>query len=136
MGLVKSFRRVRALGFADRFYERLLAGDPAIRAMFEKTDFTRQKELLLHGILMIIDHAEGRPMGTLALERLAERHVRLKVTRRMFDNWIDCVVVVVRELDPECDAALARRWESAMKAGVDYMVDFGTRGPRLDPESK
>ena len=71
---LESFRRIRGDRLVDRFYELFLHSDERIRAMFAETDFARQKQMLQHGILMLLGHSRGDAIGGLALKRLGQRH--------------------------------------------------------------
>lgn len=61
--VTRSFNRVRNDGLAERFYEIFLEADPRIRPMFKNTDFKRQRDLLIHAIVMLIEYADGKPLG-------------------------------------------------------------------------
>lgn len=124
---IASFRRIRHKGLADRFYSRFLASDLQIAQLFERTDFARQKELLLHGIQMLLEYAGGKLLGTMAIERMAEMHERLGVTARMYDLWVDCLVTAVAELDPGYDHALDQAWRSDMEKGIAFMLECQAR---------
>lgn len=61
----KSFYRICNNGLGEKFYEKFLDANPRIRPLFKNTDFTRQKELIVHAIMMLIEYAErARPQGT------------------------------------------------------------------------
>lgn len=120
---IDSFRRTRHKGLADRFYARFLSADPEIARLFSKTDFTRQKELLLHGIQMLLEYAEGKVLGTMAIERMAEMHERIGVTAQMYDIWLDCLVTAVAELDPRYDDSVGRAWQASMQKGIAFMLE-------------
>lgn len=91
--------------FLDRFYEVFLGSSPKVRAMFEHTNFYRQKRALqasLHAMLLHIRNngATGDPY----LLEVAQRHSRgqLNVGAELYDLWLDSLLATVRECDPEC----------------------------------
>lgn len=56
--------------FFDRFYEIFLSSDPAIRLLFIRTNFAKQKSLFREGVSMLLMHVEGNLIGTACLDRL------------------------------------------------------------------
>jgi hemoglobin-like flavoprotein len=126
--LFASFRRIRST-FAPKFYERFLAADPQIAALFSRTDIARQQELLSHGMMMLIDHDEGSSLSVLALTRLAQLHVRIGVRAWMYDVWIRSQLEVVRELDPMGDDALCAQWEAAMRKSTQRLLTLAPHEP-------
>jgi hemoglobin-like flavoprotein len=115
--------------FFDRFYEIFLASDPAIRPMFARTNFAKQKSLLREGVSMLLMHLEGKPVGTACLDRLAESHSpsRMNVTARLYEQWITSLVKTVKEFDDECTADVEAEWRKALHAGVHYLMIQGAK---------
>jgi hemoglobin-like flavoprotein len=120
----KSFQRACNTEFEERFYEFFLDADPRIRPLFQKTDFTRQKDLLLHGIFALVEYAEGKAIGELAIQRLGELHSRKKmdVTPDMYPVWVDCLMKALAEKDPKFSPALEAQWRRALQKGIDVMI--------------
>ena len=122
----RSLRRCNANpGFLDLFYETFLASSPKVREKFANTDFHRQKRLLhasFYLILLASEDPENGPQRYLG--HLAERHsVRdLDVGSDLYDLWLDSLLAVVKECDPEFDDAIADAWEQVMEIGIDYLV--------------
>ncbi|MEW5850425.1 MAG: globin domain-containing protein [Myxococcota bacterium] len=119
-----SYRRVRGLEFAERFYRRFLARSPEIQEVFARTDFNRQREMLLHGVSMLLEHAHGRAVGTLALQRLRTVHEKMLLPAWMYDVWCECLLATVQEMDPEWTEELASQWRHDLQSGVELV-----RGP-------
>lgn len=115
--------------FFDRFYEIFLASDPAIRPMFVRTNFAKQKSLLREGVSMLLMHVEGKSVGTTCLNRLAETHGprRLNVTPRLYEHWITSLVTTVKQFDRECTAEIEADWRKALHAGVHYLIMQGAK---------
>jgi hemoglobin-like flavoprotein len=120
--VLESFRRIRGEALVERFYERFLATDERIRAMFAQTDFVRQKQMVQHGILMILNFANGDPIGSLALKRLGQRHSKeLRVTADMYKTFIDCMTQAAADLDPQWNSRLERAWRDDLEIGIAEM---------------
>ncbi len=118
-------RCLREDGFIEKFYERFLASDPRIDAMFGKTDFARQRMALRRGISMAILHADGsqiveRPMGEMA--DVHARQGRAPVAPELYPLWVDALLETIKATDPKADAVLMRRWREAMEKVVAMFV--------------
>ena len=120
--MLESFRRIRGDLLAERFYDRFLAADERVRAMFAQTDLVRQRQMLQHGILMILSFANGDAVANLALKRLGQRHGKeLRVTPAMYDLFVDCMTRSAAELDPQWNPRLERAWRKDLTAGIAEM---------------
>lgn len=122
----RSLRRCNANpGFLDLFYETFLASSPKVRERFAHTDFERQKRLLHASFYLILLASEDPENGPERyLGHLAARHsVRdLDVGAELYDLWLDSLLAVVRECDPEFNAAIEDAWEQMMGIGIDYLL--------------
>ena len=104
---------------------KFLASSEVVREKFANTDFDRQKRLLHASFYLILLASEDPENGPQRyLEHLAERHsVRdLDIGSDLYDLWLDSLLVVVKECDPEFDDAIERAWEQVMEIGIDYLV--------------
>ena len=122
--VMKSFNRVRGMGLAERFYKALLDADPRMKTLFQHTDFKRQRELFIHGVLMLIEYADGKPLGEMAIRRLGELHSRkrINVTPDLYPIWVNCLMEALERLDPEFSPALDRQWRETLQKGIDVMI--------------
>jgi hemoglobin-like flavoprotein len=122
----RSLRRCEANpGFLDLFYETFLASSPKVREKFANTNFDRQKRWLHASFYLILLASEDPEHGPERyLQHLAERHsVRdLDIGSDLYDLWLDSLLAVVEECDPEFDEAIASAWEQVMEIGIDYLV--------------
>jgi len=122
----RSLRRCNANpGFLDLFYETFLASSPKVRERFANTDFERQKRLLHASFYLILLASEDPENGPERyLGHLAARHsVRdLDVGAELYDLWLDSLLAVVRECDPEFNEAIEDAWEQMMGIGIDYLL--------------
>jgi hemoglobin-like flavoprotein len=118
-----SFGRVYGPRLPERFYEILLAADPRIRQLFSHTDFTRQKELFLHGLVSLLDYAEGKASGQMAIRRLGELHSRrrMNIAPEMFIVWVDSLMKTLAELDPQFSPPLEAEWRRTLSPGIDII---------------
>lgn len=111
--------------FLDRFYERFLESSPKIKRKFEDTDFDRQKKLLNRSFHLILWASEDSEQGPERyLEHLAVRHSAsdLKIGSELYDFWLDSLLGVVEECDPEFTSEVEEAWEAVMGIGIDYML--------------
>jgi len=119
----ESFGRVYGPRLPARFYEILLHADPRIAALFKQTDFARQKELFLHGLISLLDYAEGKASGKMAIKRLGELHSRkrMNIAPEMFIIWVDSLIKTLAELDPQFSPQLEAEWRRALSPGIDVI---------------
>ena len=116
-----SFRRIRGNFLVDRFYEHFLAADERIRVMFAHTDFMRQKQMLLFGLLVILGHSSGDATVSRALKRIGEQHRKLGLSPEMYDTFVSCLLRSAAELDPQWNHSVEQSWRSALNAGIELM---------------
>ena len=114
-------RCLRSPDFLPRFYEHLLASDPAIPPMFAETQFPRQYRLLQHALGLLLSYG-NRPDAQL-LERLAAKHSvkSINVPPSMYALFVDSLLATIREFDDRCDGEVEGAWREAVRPGIDYM---------------
>lgn len=115
-------RCLRDKDFIGRFYDVFLASNPAVPAMFAHTDFSKQRVALRRGITMAIFHAGGSRVVERGIGEMGAVHAsngRCPVPPGLYQGWIDSLLQVVEQTDPEADAALMARWRQAMGVVVD-----------------
>lgn len=122
-----SFERARRAGFSERFYDRLLSSDVAIRKKFEGTNFTVQNEKLIHGVLAAIALGEGKETGKLAFKRLRDSHGREGhgVSMEMYRTWLQVFLETLTEIDPEYTPGLAADWQMLFETVFERLSDDG-----------
>lgn len=122
----RSLRRCNSNpGFLDLFYETFLSSSPKVKERFANTDFERQKRLLHASFYLILLASEDPENGPERyLEHLASRHSvhDLNVGAELYDIWLDSLLAVVKECDPEFDHTIEDAWERVMGIGIDYML--------------
>ena len=114
-------RCLRSPDFLPRFYEHLLASDPAIPPMFERTEFPRQYRLLQHALGLLLSY--GNNPDDLLLERIAAKHSAhsIDVPPRLYPLFADSLVRTIREFDDSCDDGVEHAWRRALEPGLEYM---------------
>jgi len=107
--------------FFDRFYEIFVASHPDIRPMFAKTDMSRQKGLLRHGLMSALMYAESDLMAKACIDRIRESHgrSRLNIRPELYQYWLAGIVKAVSECDPEFTPGLGRLWHEALLPAVE-----------------
>lgn len=122
----RSLRRCDANpNFLDLFYDTFLASSPKVREKFAHTNFDKQKRLLHASFYLILLASEDPQEGPERyLEHLAARHSArdLDIGAELYDLWLDSLLAVVRECDPEFDETVEAAWERIMGIGIDYML--------------
>jgi hemoglobin-like flavoprotein len=110
--------------FLDAFYDELLASDPRIKPLFVKTDMAKQKELLKHGLTMLIMYSSGVSLAKSAIQQLAVKHDRahLSVDPGLYRFWIQSLLRCVKKYDPKYDDSLGKEWTSAIELGISVMT--------------
>lgn len=111
-------RCLRQGDFIERFYEVFMASHPKVRELFATTDMGRQRLALRRGISVAIFHAAGSPLSRRATAEMACVHARrgrAPVDPALYPYWIESLLKVVAEADPEADEALLARWRQAME---------------------
>lgn len=108
----------------DRFYEIFLASSPEIAPRFAKTDFAVQKDLLRHGIQLVLMFAEGKQIGQNGLKRIRSSHDKnhLAIEPRLYGLWKSSLLQALSETDPEFTPELKTQWDAVLQHSVDFIV--------------
>lgn len=112
--------------FLDYFYDRFLASSPKVRDRFADTDFARQKRLLRASFYLVLLASEDPEEGPERyLGHLAKRHSRreLDIGSELYDLWLDSLLHVVRECDPQWSTEVEEAWEQVMQIGIRFMLE-------------
>lgn len=124
--LHQSYGRCNANGpFIERFYDVFLDSHPDVRRAFANTDFDRQRRLLRRTLTSAIMYAAGSGSVEREIAAMAEIHSRkgrAPVQPHLYGYWLDSLITVIREFDPECDFQLERRWREALNKIVDHFT--------------
>ncbi|MCG6872797.1 MAG: globin [Gammaproteobacteria bacterium] len=117
-------RCLGAGGFFERFYESFMASSAAIGEKFKNTDFRRQHRALEMSLHMMALAGTGNDAVESYLDYLAERHnhQHLNIEPPLYGNWLESLLVAVREIDPDFDPDIESAWRHVMQPGIDYLV--------------
>lgn len=119
---------VRCERFFDRFYERFMAANEAVAAMFARTDLAHQKEMLRESLAQMVDfflkHQSNPYLVTLARIHGVRGH---GVLPAHYDLWLDCLVATVAELDPGTSDSVQLSWRIVMTPGIEFMKFYRDR---------
>ena len=107
----------------NKFYERFLDSDPRLPFMFEKTDFSEQRELLSHSINLAILFAGGSEKGKEGLSKVRKSHSKkeLNIPPEMYPLWINSFLQTVQELDDQLSEKVLSEWEEVLNFAVNYI---------------
>ena len=100
--------------FPARFYERLFAAHPEVKAMFKSHSPGAQRKMFAQKLVAIVDHIEDPHWVQRELGALASTHVGYGVTPEMYP-WVgDALIATMADAcgadwSPEADAA----WRAA-----------------------
>ena len=120
--VIASYRRACESGqLFDTFYRIFLSKSPEIPGMFARTDFPHQKLMLRESLLEMLAFAQTGT-GRNEIERLAERHRELRVTRKHYALWLDSLCEALAVLDCEFNQSLEELWRNAMMKGIELMT--------------
>jgi hemoglobin-like flavoprotein len=111
------------LEFLDKFYVIFLDSHPDIRARFANTDFSKQKDLLRHGLMSVLMFAEGQQSARSCLERIRASHARdkLGVTTDLYSHWTDSLMKAVANSDPKFDSSLEADWRKVITPAIEFI---------------
>jgi hemoglobin-like flavoprotein len=126
-GIVRpSFERCCEQGpeIFDTFYASLADHVPGIGAMFAKTDMQRQNQLVRAGIGTLIDYACGDVAAEVELARLGTLHdrQRLNVSPEMYAGWVNALMEMVVEYDPQRTDTIEAGWRELLAPGIALMI--------------
>ncbi len=114
--LESSFKLVapQAPLLAEKFYQRLFAEHPEVRALFARTDMDRQKRQLIAMLAAIVANLRNPGELVNAVEQLADRHVGYGVTRTQYPVVGEVLLKTLAEVaGPAWNDDLSRAWSEA-----------------------
>lgn len=122
--LMNSYLRVRESDLPKKFYEIFLDADPRIRPLFRNTNFSRQEALLMEALFILVQFADGKSVGEMAIERLGDTHNRkgMNIPPDLYPIWLDCMIKALSEKDSRFSPTLEVEWRNAIQKGIDIMT--------------
>jgi len=107
--------------FAELCYNRMFALDPALRALFTRTDAESVQRKLVQTFGMIVAGIDDLDQLTPAIQMLGQRHAGYGVTEAHYRAMRDAMLWTLdRALGDAFDDAARRAWEAAYElvAGI------------------
>lgn len=128
-------------GFLERFYFLFMASSPAIAEKFKRTNWVRQRRMLVASFYMMLAAEEGGGGDDEHLTHLARLHgsEKLNIPEPMYDKWLASLMQAVSEYDPVYNPEIEEVWKGMMARGIQRMKRFAGRGatgqttPRISP---
>lgn len=116
--------KAHGLSFLDAFYGAFLASDPRIKPRFSNTNMEAQKDLLKHGLTMLIMFGGGSAMAKTSIEHLALKHdhAHLNIEPAMYRLWLDSLLACVKVYDPKYEDGLTDAWAEVLNPGIGVMT--------------
>jgi hemoglobin-like flavoprotein len=116
-------RCLRDKKFISRFYELLLERDPAIRRMFENTDWGQQQRALRRGISIALTFAGGSRMVQRSMDEMASVHSRsgrCPVAPDHYRHWCEALMQAVGEHEQRLTPELQQHWQQALGMTTEH----------------
>lgn len=110
--------------FLRRFYERFIGSSEEVAEKFANSDLERQAKMLRDSLKLVLQAALGVEAGRDHLAHIAELHSRRKlgIGAHLYQYWLDSLVTVASETDPEWDETLDDVWRAALQPCIDRMI--------------
>ena len=111
--------------FLQRFYARFLLSSDEVAAKFARVDIPRQSRILRTSLYLMCRAAAGFEDGLSHLREIATSHSRAKldIGPHLYNIWLDCLVIVASETDPEFDDAVAQSWRATLQPCIAVMTE-------------
>lgn len=110
--------------FLRRFYERFIGASEEVAEKFANTDLDRQAQMLQDSLRLVLQAAVGVEAGRDHLAHIAELHSRRKlgIGPHLYQFWLDSLVAVAGDTDPDWDETLDDIWRAALQPCIDRMI--------------
>ena len=112
--------------FIPTFYGRFLSSSDEIRAKFVLTNFKKQNEMLLRSLTLAAGATAGERASLREIRERAETHDRhhLNIEPRLYEIWLDSVIGVASEFDPEWNETVEEASQTILGYVVKHMIKF------------
>jgi hemoglobin-like flavoprotein len=109
--------------FLERFYWLFMASSPDVREKFARTNWLRQKRMLVASFHMMMVAQEHGTEGNEHLHRVAALHGAhgRDIPEHLYDIWLNCLLRAVREYDAEYTDEIGDIWTKMMQNGIAFM---------------
>lgn len=107
--------------FIQVFYNIFLGSSEEIPALFEGTDFSKQRRILKVSLYEMVAASARRTVDLSALSALTQRHRDLQIQPHHYELWLQSLISAVAECDARFNPEVARVWRDAFRLGISYM---------------
>lgn len=109
--------------FLERFYWLFMSSSPEVREKFARTNWLRQKRMLVASFHMMMVAEEEGTDGNAHLHRMAALHGThgRDIPEHLYDVWLRCLLQAVEEHDPEWNDEIKSLWSKMMERGIGFM---------------
>lgn len=116
--------------FLDRFYARFLLSNDEVARLFADVDMKKQSSVLKVSLYLVMRAARGLEDGLEHLARIADTHGKLglDIGPHLYDHWLDTLIVVVSETDPDFEESLEATWRAALRPCIDHILGSAAGG--------
>ena len=124
----RSYQRVlrgrtsRGNEFFDVFYDKFIEASPLVAQKFARVDLVAQRTMLKQSFAYLLNlYVTKRiPDHLIEIARVHDHH-HADIPSELYDLWLDCLIVTVREFDPEFDADVELSWRMICAPGITFM---------------
>ncbi len=109
--------------FLNRFYNKFVIANPAVREKFANTNMEDQKMMLHASLYMIALATQGNRSASMYLDNVAKRHAKadLDIPAELYDLWLETLIQTVSETDDAFDEQIESAWREVMLFGISFM---------------
>ncbi len=96
-----------------------------MRDKFRATDFRKQRRMLQTSFYVLVEYMTlGWPECQAYLERIAAAHSKRgrDIPPHLYDLWLDCLLLAVKEHDDMYSPAVENAWRYMMGAGIGFLT--------------
>ena len=105
------------------FYNKFIVSHPDVAKKFAGVDLQKQREVLKQSLSMAILFPQDNLIAKHAMERVYKTHGRnkLNISPELYKYWLNSLVSVVAESDPEFTPELEQQWRLLLSQVIDYI---------------
>lgn len=114
--------------FMEGFYSNFLSSSPEIPAMFQNTNFSKQKTLLKDSIALVFMFAKDDKNTSVRkqLLHIGERHSRsqLNVAAHLYPFWINSLIKTISIYDTKFSPELEKEWRAIAVVAIEFLKSW------------
>lgn len=114
--------------FFDYFYWSFINSSPEVEYAFRNTDMDNQKSMLKKSLMYAVNFSAcGQDFSY--MEAIAKSHSKAEknIDPKLYDFWLDSMVVAVKKFDPEFNDNIELAWRLALDHAITYMKYMHSR---------